>query len=776
MPMRKVVSTGIVGLHALFAVACGEGATGSESAPAVERRSDSFLDDYLASRDTGNAPVTLPIDGEWFGVAFCPSGPYPVTLTVSGAQATGSILPAVGDARRTTPFHLDHLERRGTVAYAADSQTLLFEAPPEPDADPRQARGLFVQLLLAPPAPDVALMVVSETSAGRPRSCSEGLAGRGDAGAIVRTFAERLETIRSDRRAVQQQACPAAWASWLREAMREGPNALRTPAFESAFGAPLLELPAEALLAASAILTGSCLETIDRSDRIAATRASALLRDYRAYQQAFLDLQRDRVARGWRDWADERLAQGAVATRGTATALRGTPLEFGLAQHPALAGFDAQIAARGDALEAEQQNETFVRRIEAHREDFRTLLDIAMQAESRGDVDLALIATGLDYYLADAAQAYASDVTEPADAAFLAAWAGQQRAGRCPARSAATCADAAEAIEDRLDDLAEAFAETEEAAFESVADRTDGLDRLAAMVARERDLRRRYGVLAAHAAFRDGIEDRRALRREAQAAHADTLLARLAGARTSPAMRSIEADHFLDDDIDASPALLAELDERLAATRPFSGLPAAAYLNALYNHDFQQLRALDRDYLAGITPLMQFAVQQVSAYGPLMDAMTGRRRGASAEELQRGLLNMTALPAAIGTYLVDYQDAYAECLRPDATQFTITRRTDIVTVDGFGNTLARREGWTNRDDYRVNSEFAGQFRALFDAATGSAQAQLFDLFLNDARIGTLRNGVRRSMSDFACESPEIRQLERGMLAYDAEVRRRARQR
>jgi len=761
-----------LGACLLAATGCGDG--DSLQAQAIESQSGSFLTDYQSARSPDETARAQPIDGDWLGVLLCPSGPYPVDLRLADDQARVTVAAAVGDPRKRTPFYREHADRSGVVDYQPATQALSITAPPDPSADPRQARGLQVDLLLAPGAPDLALMTVAETSAGRPRRCTDGIAGRGDQRERLGSFMARLAAIRQDRRDVVPGDCPDAYGRWLDQAVVSDDGALQTQAFEDAFGTLYLDLPAEQLLAASALMSGSCLAHGEPAQRIARTRAAASLRDWKRYQSSFVASHRRLVVDAWRAWVEARLNQDAVTTRRVASELRRLPHHFAMAGDPPAVALDGRLAAVTDALEADDLELGFVQRIEAARDDFRELLAIAQQAESRGDIDLAVIGRGLDYYLAPAAERHVRSVTKPAEARFLAAWLEQVQGGSCPARDPRSCRTAADLLEDRLTELAEDYAEAEAEAAEGIADQPQSLERLAALVAFERSLRGRYGILATWEAFEDGIEARRELRAEDQEDLTEELLDRIREARTAPELRTIRDRYFLNTEIEGHEALLGALDARLATTRPFAELAGGNYLDALYNQDFEALRELDRRYLEGITPLMQFGMQQSMSFGPLVDAITGRRPGATASDLARAMHNLTALYAVMGTYLVAYQDRFDDCLGADARTFVITTRTDQVTVDGFGNEIRRQEGWTSRDSYRVKAAFAGQFQALFAAATGSAQARLLDLLANDAQIQRLRSGTAQLMRRLDCDAAEVVQFEAGMLAYDREIRRRAR--
>jgi hypothetical protein len=761
-------------LLGLLAAGCGEGPVAAGDGIVLRARSGSFLDDYRQALRSGDPAQALAVDGDWSGIAFCPSGPYPVRLTVDGSGGQATVEPALGDPRKTTPFGAEHVDVAGAVTYEPEVQRLRFEEHGAPGE--RGARVLHLELLLAPERPDRALLVASETGpGGRARTCTEGFLARGAPGETAREGAERLAAIREDRRAVEAGSCPEAYAAWLDRAVEAGPPALSDPAFARAFGGPVETLSSEALLSASARLGGACTTGADGRTDVARVRAAALLRDYRAYGAALRDAFVGDLPRAWGDWARARIDANAVPDGSVAVALRTVPRRFGFADHPALEGFDRAAEDAFRSLRIRDRNLDVAERIEGHRDDFRALLGIALQAGSRGDVDMAVVAAGLDYHLVGAARASAPSIDTVPDAVAAAAWVARQREGACPAADPDTCAQAAQVLERRLDTLAPRFADQEAAAFAELLEQDRGPERLRSLVAFERDFRRRYGVFAEHRAFARGVERRRDARREDQQRLADGLEAQVAQARRAPVLRALAREHFLDDELAAFPDLREAIDRVLETTRPFAELAGGAYLDALYNQDFERLRELDAYYVEGVRPLLALGAQQAALLGPVVDAVEGEPPGTSAARLSRAVQAATALYAVLGTYLVAYEDRYGQaCLGPGARSITIERTTERVTRDGFGATVRREALWTERDTYRVKGAFAGQFEALFATATDDGRSLLLDLLLNDLRITRLREGTRALMARYGCASDEVLQFERGLLAYDREVRRRVR--
>lgn len=760
---------------------CSEAAPKSAGAAAsIENKTGSFLNDYLASLTQAKPAAAISVAGDWRGVLFCASGAYPLDFAIEqdGAALTGAatISAAIGDAKRPTPFYAEHRARVGTGEYGASHQTLSWMSPIAPDADLRTARGLDLQMMLAPENGNAALIAASEVSGARARSqrSCQGVALRSDGMKKIDAFIATSAAIRRDRRAVVQGSCPAKYKAWLESGLA-GEDAFADASFAGVFGKPFRDMEAEPLLQASAVMGGSCMDGFERSQRIAATRQAAALRNYREYDASNRDYLRTEILDEWRAWIDAELARGAPIDQTAVTKIRTAPRVFAWRDHPDFRAFDKKIAALFDTGKEENRNVEFAQRIERAKDDFRALVKIRLAAQSRGDIDMEMVARGLDYYLEGAARRFADETDAPRDAIYMAAWTAQQENGAvCPAASVAACKKTVAVFRKRLDVLARDFAKEEMDAFDALSKNAAGLDGLASLVAFEQDLTRKYANLLPLAAFEKSAPKRRQARHALQKKNAREIRAALKASKTAPQIREIEARYFAGDDIDAGAVkpVKADVEKALAGTTPFAGIAGAAYFNALYNQDFAALRALDRDYTDDIRPLMAFSAQQVVALGPLIDAFSGQERGTTAADIAYGIRNMSVLYAVLGEYLVRYEETYGKCLRPDARTVEISKRVDTVTTDRFGNEIRRIEGWTNRDYYRVNPEFADHVDTLFDAAAGDGRAQLFDMLLNDAKITTLRRDATRLMATHDCASPEVKQLEEGFLAYDLELRRR----
>lgn len=764
----------------LVGVSACDDAESSKTTPAgsVNNKSGSFVADYFSDRSKVEPANKLSPTGDWRGVLFCASGVYPINLAFShnGAEIEGvvSIQPAVGDTKRRTPFHAEHLDRTGTAEYLAAGRLLEWVSPVAPGTDTRVDRGLSVNMMLAPSHGNAALIVAHEVAGPRTMRSCQGVARRDEAAKKIDDFIQTSAAIQADRRAVVQERCPAVFKTWIDGGL-SGEDVFSDERFAAAFGAPFYDMSAEALLQASALISGSCLGDIDKSQRIAAIRQAATLRNVRSYNEANETYLRTEVFDNWRGWIEQEIDRGAPIDQSAAAKIRSAPHNFDWRDHHEFRSFDAKLAAVFDEGKSDNQNISFAERIEYAKDDFRTLANMRLEAESRGDIDMDMVAAGLNYYLENAATKFAEKSQEPRDAIYMQAWSEQQNsADACLPSNGSVCAKAAEIFRSSVNSLSEEYSKAERPAFDAIAKSARGLDGLASLVSFERDLKQRYAGLLTTAQFEKNNIARARKRRDLQRKNARKILAEVEASVIAPDINAVQERYFVDDDLDETAVKKIKLavDKALADTRPFTEITNAEYFNALYNQDFKTLRVLDRKYMNGIRPLMSFGAQQAIKMGPLIDALSGQVQGTTAGELTRGLENLSALYAVLGAYLISYDGAYGKCLQPDARTIEISRRTDLVTTDGFGNEIRRQEGWTDRDYYRINPEFSDHFDTLFNAATGTAQAQLLDLFLNDANVTRLRRSVEQIMSQHDCASPEVKRLEEGFLAYDRELTKR----
>lgn len=764
----------VILLVLLTLLGCGEAEDFSEKDPVslFEERytGSSFLADYQASLPLPNATPPMVLDGEWAGFAYCPSGVYPMSAVLKGREALLSLYSAVGDPKKTTPFHGEHVNRAAAVVQVAEARRVSLTATSEEAASASKGRDLVVELILDPEQDTLAFGSVYEQLGTRRRSCSELILARSEAGDAMRSYLGTQEKLVQARPPVTSSSCPKEFSIWVSESASDGIEALQSERFTAVFGKPYLALTSERLRDLSALLGGSCITAESRSTRVRELRLASSLADAKTYQTVLLTSLGFPIVDRWRRWLDSQLVLAKIRDRKVLNKLLETPTALGLTRHQALRDLRAELTELSSTLIAFEQKLELARRIEQSRADFSALLAFGSHALNRDEVDSELIGEALDYYLETAGEIHAMTAKAPEQVAFLSAWVAQQDATFCPAANPDTCVKSARRISNVLDSRADSFSEAVQGRFDALMESGRSLARLARIVDFEREFARSHGAFANHKAFSRGSKKRKKIRRKEQRNFAEGLLEQALSLNTAPELLALQKQYFLGDEASSINDFAEILETKLSKTQPFAAFSGGRYFNALYNRDYKRLRELDQEYLAGIKPLLLFSAAQAAKFGPLLDALEGTKRGESAKSLKRSAANPTALYAVMGVYLVNYQERYADCLDETAPVFTITKQTDFVEKDASGYEIRRLEGWTSSDSYRVKTGFSKQFRALFNSAERSTTSRLLDYFLNDASVENLKKSTLRMMSSFRCDSPEIIQFERGLLAYDERVR------
>lgn len=777
--------------------ACGEG-------PATDQNQDkptptaiktgSFLADYVARQPKAPAAPRLDMTGEWSGLLYCGGRDFPITVTAEPAGQTQlTITPMIGKSIVTTPFAKEYIAARVTLEADSATRTVTLTSDLLEGDNAANARRLWFTGLISPEHDDMALIKPVEMHGKRrARSCEFGVIARGEATQTLAHMAQVLAGLYASRAPVIQQSCPPAYEEWLKQAYAldnttpqksDIAKLLYSPSFEQIFGAPYTQIEAPALIKAGQIMTGSCVKRgkgpAERQAYIQGLRLIYNLNNHRYYQSNRHTAFKTQIASDWMRWVEGELDRAAPINPLKVSTITRMPREL---QFAAL-GLEGQGAltqkalAYSDSQTRQRRTREFVERLEYYKDDFKGLLGQQRIAQINETYDAALAQEALDYYLVPAAAKLSQDAQSLPSAVYMASWAKAQQAGAaCPAASQQSCDDAAAVLAHAAHSTAKAIAAEQAPLFEALYAQGSGLDALKASITQESMQSSRLGALFDDSAF-EGLRSAMQQRRQAlQKALRSELIALTQNTRTAPQLSAIKADYFIGDDLQNAQMqpLLQVLAAKQKQTIPFKDTFGADYFNALYNQDFRELRRLDAYYMESIRPLMDFGAQQAAALGPLFDALGAAPKGTTQRDLQRSVANLSALYAVMGTYLVNYQDVYKQCLKPSAATFTITKRTDIVTKNGFGTEISRVRGWTQSDTYRVNPEFSQNFDTLFGTASQNGGEMLFDFFLNDGRISQLRSGTRAVMRAHDCNARIIQQFERGMLAYDRDVARRVR--
>lgn len=749
-----------------------------------ERPSGSFLAAYeVLKRGRVIAPAApLRLGGTWQGYIQCHSSFHKVALTFDAAG--GAVVSVENDMQRPrrAAFNgaaYDNTPAEVTLSAQVNSVTVIAKAA---------ENKLWAQLLFDPGERKQAVLHMEHLRGRRMRSvCDRGIVERIDEPLWLSERVGVLQTLSQRRPAVIQTTCPAALTAFAAAALAlprlanreiDSAAALALPELEAALGTPYADASGEDLRTLYRTLTGSCQPT-DSQDRRRFTRFTTSLATPETYASIVLEPARESMLRRWSAFVEGEIARGVGIPSADLKAARGVTRLFAFASLALSDSFKAVIDGASEEGRRGGRGDRLAGLLERAHGDFTRLVTLARNARSRGNVDVSIPALALDHYLRGAAHSYADQATTTADldmAKVMAGWAKQYHAapGQCLAKTAALCQAIGRDFRPAIVAIAQRAADQETNTLKALEEAPESLETLKKLVDFASGLDARYGLLLDVPSLINLKEASDRQRHLVQEDQSKALLAQVNTAKTSRAYKLIEATYFVGDDIalPTNAPISAALEDAMAQSQPFRGVAYADYFNALYNQEFADLRQLDREALSRLRPLLNLGGEQLALYADLADALTGKARGQSTAKVRLAMQNLSVIHAVMGTYLTEYQNRYRACQASSDAVYTITTRTDLVTRDGFGSEIQRQPGWTTQDSYRIPAKFRDQFDALFGTATENGFGQLLDAFVNDGNIARLRSGTRSVMAEHACDSPEIRQFEDGLLAYAKDVARR----
>ncbi|KPF47612.1 hypothetical protein IP87_00795 [beta proteobacterium AAP121] len=304
-----------------------------------------------------------------------------------------------------------------------------------------------------------------------------------------------------------------------------------------------------------------------------------------------------------------------------------------------------------------------------------------------------------------------------------------------------------------------------------------GAEALAAGVALESRLRALSPAVLAWPALRPLAEHRAARRARDLAAATPALVALASEAPHLSALRTLRARYLLagEENLPAAQAFAAAVQAREQQVAPWVGLPAEDYLNALYGGDVERLRALDAAFSRPYKAMLGASLQQIA---PLMD-LIGRANGVSVNTgamMAKALDNISLVVPLMALYLVEFEGRLGPCLGPDAASFKVTRSSETVYRDGWGNFKYSVPNPDRVAYFKVPRRLAPAFEEVGLSTPDSALGQLVDnSFRSQGRVGVsdLLKGTRLMMRRFdeeGCGSPRMQRMEAQMLAHLARYR------
>ncbi|MEO0410472.1 MAG: hypothetical protein AAF221_01360 [Pseudomonadota bacterium] len=735
----------------------------------------------------GERAPSLALAGNWSGYISCRGAVHPVEIDIAAGDA-GVVTIADDLVRpgRAVFYQSNYRQAAATLErFDGVSQAMLTIK--------RDDRTAYASILISPSSPDTAHIILEEYRRKRfYGQCDSGHVARGDAAKAIAAKLHVLSQLAQRKEPIIQSQCEPDMAA-LRDVVLAQPGAqkgvvdtlaaISSAQFQAAFGEAYSELSAADLRERSRVFWGSCLpagrDQKTKMARIALTRFSSAIASPGTYLQAALLPGEQAVIEDWARWQRSQLDEKAPLERPEIRRLAAAKKRYPPERYGAQTDFTPDALALGKESGQEDRLAQYIKRLEAAHEDFPGLIMLRNQAKARGDIDMAVPALALDHYMLKAAELYGNRAVQTGalkPGQIMAAWAQtyQDDTQTCPAKTPALCQAVSNAFIAPIEAIADIAAQVERgnlADFEG-DDQTERT--LAAVTDYARTFEQRYGLLMDVPPLQQIAASLETKRFSLQDNWRGRILKEIAAAKTTRAYKDIRQAYFRSGDL--SRPDMAEVreafDSALSQAQPFKDMPRADYLNALYNQEFSELQTLDRQALARLRPLLTLGGQQLGLYGDLADALTGKKRGQSAEKMRNAMRHMSVVHAVMGTYLTQYQERYKACQSKGDAVFTITTRNDYVTRDGFGNEVRRRPGWTTKDSYRIPARFRDQFEALFGAAKQNGFGQLLDVFVNDGNVARLRSGTRALMAKHACDSPEVQQFEWGLLAYADDVARR----
>ncbi len=713
------------------------------------------------------------IAGKWQGLLSCAGRDFPVNLSVAALEdnqleVKWTLEPALGRQGYISPDGRTEINDRllpgeyDPVTGHAAAQERVHNRP------------LALQLLFGD---DIALLGFQR--------CDLGLLQRAPAKALLELQRELVliqepVVIRAED---QQGECPEELRSWIQAGLdlplenngRGDTSALWTAAVTTPiFGKPVAELGAQRRIDLRRALAGRCMVRGDRRQK-AVVGALMHITDYRSFREGRMIQLAQPVAKTWLTDRAQPLLNAVplpVLSQTTSQALGRIPHAFNFDHLLAETGsYDADTYAQqmltvNDALAARRREQDYLENM--HNARFFMLLELWQAALARDDIADAPTEALVAAELVGKAEAHILETATAKDAAQMADWvAGVEAELVCSKTTQKACSQAANLFADRLEVLADQFAEDEARTLATLEDAAPTLQNLASLVAANVALLRAYARTVTYGDFPDVLESYQALRFDWQRELEEALAAQLTAARTTSALTKLDARYFAASDlIDRAERHLERLgkvyDQQLSGSRPFVDTGADAYLNALYNQEFATLARMDVKLLAGVAPIFRFMAQQINAVSSLLGS-AGRPLSSAARELN----TPSAVTAVALRYLLEFEDTYASCLGADAATITFTERVDSVTRTGGGIELSRIRGVPVSNTYRIKREHLDLFQDVFSRPESPGAEGLFEALFELQGVNELTDAVTELMEQHRCDSEAVQGFEKGLLAYYA---------
>lgn len=195
-------------------------------------------------------------------------------------------------------------------------------------------------------------------------------------------------------------------------------------------------------------------------------------------------------------------------------------------------------------------------------------------------------------------------------------------------------------------------------------------------------------------------------------------------------------------------------------TKEFCNFPAASFITAIYNNNYDGFINQNKKYSAA---LVERYKDHITVTNVLLDAM-----GIERPNKQQ----LSLFPFFAEHYLHVFDKKYPNCERA-TTELSIRSDTKAYSiVDGFGNTVQDVDSVALYSDYKIPSQMTQMCNEICGQTGPSRALSNASNMLFHPNMVKILDGLEQTMDSFACDSPEIMTLERGMLGIYSQMKRR----
>ncbi|MEM6650130.1 MAG: hypothetical protein AAF603_07760, partial [Pseudomonadota bacterium] len=567
--MYRFWSLSLIFIVSFLLLACGGEDTVASTSTLTQNKEDrpSYLELYLRDKKQTSKTPPLRLEDEWTALLACPAGIFPLQMKIESQKSgllTGvlAIDPAINNNRKQSPFQKSYLSRPFKGTYTASTQ--LIEVIADAENQPEQSGHHYKVILKGSIAPDQKnkmVFAIKEYSANRAgRACGMSYMARQKDATHVKRAKETITTLIADRSPVTQTTCPASYRQWLDQVTKIKPTEktrvkiyrlLEDEYFIPTFGRAFHEMDAVSLLEASKVIAGSCHVKDDKSRRYDHLHIGSALRSYKYFAPTYFNAYTNETLEAWLTWIQQQFDQTPVFSSSEVAKITALPHWFSLSRDERFSTFFEKTRDLVAKDQSSRREEMFVERLDALQDDFKSLITLYQTAQTRGDIDLEVIAKGLDFYWLDAAEQYALESDNAREAIYMAAFTQQYGEGEsCPSYTGQNCRKIVSLFDKRLALLTKEFINEEKVSFATLTDEKRSLDHLRHIVSYEREFRQKYGIVSGHRNFEEFNAKREKYRQNLQKHYRRDIKNEIKDIRTEPLLNDFVNHYFVEGDLE----------------------------------------------------------------------------------------------------------------------------------------------------------------------------------------------------------------------------------